>query len=107
MIVNCFYKEIIGIGILFFFQFYCGFSTTTVYEYTLILFWNVLWTLIPVITMGVFDRNLDQRVIMQVPEVYRYGIANAWFGLKRFSIYMIDGIYAVSGCSLKMLSSTG
>lgn len=34
MICNFFYKEIIGIGILFFFQFYCAFSTTTVYEYT-------------------------------------------------------------------------
>jgi len=98
LIVNFFYKEIIGIGILFFFQFYCAFSTTTVYEYTLILFWNVLWTLVPVIAMGVFDRNLDQRVIMQVPEVYRYGIANAWFGLKRFTYYMIDGIYASAVC---------
>lgn len=46
--------------------------------------------------MGIFDRNLDQRVIMQVPEVYRYGIQNKWFGLKRFTWYMIDGIYAVN-----------
>ena len=45
MIVNFFYKEIIGIGILFWFQFYCGYSATTVYEYTFILFWNVFWTL--------------------------------------------------------------
>ena len=45
MIVNFFYKEIIGIGILFWFQFYCGYSATTVYEYTYLLFWNVFWTL--------------------------------------------------------------
>lgn len=45
MIVNFFYKEIIGIGILFFFQFYCGYSATIVYEYTYLLFWNVFWTL--------------------------------------------------------------
>jgi phospholipid-translocating ATPase len=45
MIVNFFYKEIIGIGILFFFQFYCAYSATTVYEYTYLLFWNVFWTL--------------------------------------------------------------
>lgn len=45
MIVNFFYKEIIGIGILFWFQFYCAYSATTVYEYTYLLFWNVFWTL--------------------------------------------------------------
>lgn len=42
MIVNFFYKEIIGIGILFWYQFYCGYSATTVYEYTYLLFWNVV-----------------------------------------------------------------
>jgi phospholipid-translocating ATPase len=45
MIVNFFYKEIIGVGVLFWFQFYCGYSATTVYEYTYLLFWNVFWTL--------------------------------------------------------------
>lgn len=45
MIVNFFYKEIIGIGILFWFQFYCAYSATTVYEYTYLLFWNIIWTL--------------------------------------------------------------
>lgn len=45
MIVNFFYKEIIGIGILFFFQFYCGYSATTVYEYVYLLLWNIVWTL--------------------------------------------------------------
>lgn len=45
MICNFFYKEIIGIAILFWFQFYSGFSATTVYEYTYLLFWNVIWTL--------------------------------------------------------------
>lgn len=53
MIVNFFYKEIIGIGVLFWFQFYCGYSATTVYEYTYLLFWNVFWTL------GMLDRLLS------------------------------------------------
>jgi phospholipid-translocating ATPase len=103
MICNFFYKEIIGIGVLFFFQFYCAFSTTTVYEYTLLLFWNVFWTLLPVLAMGIFDRTMDQHVIMQVPEVYRYGIENRWFGLRRFCIYMIDGIYASAVCYFFLL----
>ncbi|KAK4698681.1 phospholipid-translocating ATPase, partial [Phenoliferia sp. Uapishka_3] len=93
MIVNFFYKEIIGIGILFWFQFYCAYSSTTVYEYTYLLFWNVIWTLLPVIAIGVFDRNISSNVLMNVPELYADGRLGRLFGIKRFCIYMLDGIY--------------
>ncbi|GAA5954486.1 hypothetical protein JCM3765_004472 [Sporobolomyces pararoseus] len=93
MIVNFFYKEIIGIGVLFWFQFYCGYSATTVYEYTYLLFWNVFWTLIPVIFIGIFDRDVGERALMWVPELYERGRKGKLFGLVRFAIYMLDGIY--------------
>ena len=93
MICNFFYKEIIGIGILFWFQFYCGYSGTTVYEYTYLLFWNVFWTLVPVIGIGIFERNISDKVLMVVPELYEVGRKGKLFGLYRFSIYMLDGIY--------------
>ncbi|GAA5841978.1 hypothetical protein JCM11251_001433 [Rhodosporidiobolus azoricus] len=93
MIVNFFYKEIIGIGVLFFFQFYCGYSATTVYEYTYLLFWNVFWTLVPVIFIGIFDRSVGEKVLMAVPELYEVGRRGKLFGIYRFSIYMLDGVY--------------
>ncbi|GAA5931924.1 uncharacterized protein JCM15063_001604 [Sporobolomyces koalae] len=93
MIVNFFYKEIIGVGVLFWFQFYCGYSATTVYEYTYLLFWNVFWTLVPVIFIGIFDRDVGERALMAVPELYEYGRKGKLFGLVRFAIYMLDGIY--------------
>ncbi|KPV75937.1 uncharacterized protein RHOBADRAFT_35702 [Rhodotorula graminis WP1] len=93
MIVNFFYKEIIGIGVLFFFQFYCGYSATTVYEYTYLLFWNVFWTLVPVIFIGIFDRHVGERALMAVPELYEAGRRGKLFGIVRFAIYMLDGVY--------------
>ncbi|GAA5978440.1 hypothetical protein JCM10908_004356 [Rhodotorula pacifica] len=93
MIVNFFYKEIIGVGVLFWFQFYCGYSATTVYEYTYLLFWNVFWTLVPVIFIGIFDRHIGERVLMAIPELYETGRLGKRFGLVRFCIYMLDGIY--------------
>ncbi|GAA5877380.1 hypothetical protein JCM3774_003580 [Rhodotorula dairenensis] len=93
MIVNFFYKEIIGVGVLFWFQFYCGYSATTVYEYTYLLFWNVFWTLVPVIFIGIFDRHIGERVLMAIPELYETGRLGKRFGLVRFCIYMFDGVY--------------
>lgn len=32
----------------------------SVFEYTYLLFWNIFWTLLPVIALGLFDRDIGQ-----------------------------------------------
>ena len=93
MILNFFYKNVIGVGVLFWFQIYCGWSTTYVFEYTYLLFWNVFWTLLPVIAMGLFDRDVDAEALMALPELYRVGREGKLFGLKRFGFYIFEGVY--------------
>ncbi|KAL0946504.1 hypothetical protein HGRIS_012720 [Hohenbuehelia grisea] len=93
MILNFFYKNVVCIGVLWWFQIYCGWSSNYVFEYTYLLFWNSFWTIAPVIGIGLFDRIVDDHVLMAIPELYRYGREGTWFGLKWFIIYMIDGIY--------------
>lgn len=98
MILNFFYKEIIGISVLWFFQFWCAYSTTTYYEYTYLLFYNVFWTLLPVLGIGVFDQDIRQRVLVSVPELYSVGRDGKLFGLKNFIWYMAQGIYQGAVC---------
>lgn len=93
MILNFFYKNVIGVGVLFWFQIYCGWSTTYVFEYTYLLFWNVFWTLLPVIAMGLFDRDVDAETLMALPELYAVGRQGKLFGLKRFAFYIFEGAY--------------
>ena len=93
MILNFFYKNIVGIGVLWWFQIYCGWSTTYVFEYTYLLFWNVFWSIAPVIAIGIFDRNIDSDILVILPELYRYGREGRWFGVRVFAIYMLEGIY--------------
>ncbi|KZP01087.1 phospholipid-translocating P-type ATPase [Calocera viscosa TUFC12733] len=90
MILNFFYKNIVAIGVLFWFQIYCAWSTTYVFEYTYLLFWNVFWSLCPVIAIGIFDRNIDDDILVALPELYRYGRQGRWFGGWRFTIYMLE-----------------
>ncbi|KAF5369202.1 hypothetical protein D9615_009962 [Tricholomella constricta] len=92
MILNFFYKNIVCIGVLWWFQIYCAWSSNYVFEYTYLLFWNSFWTLAPVIAIGLFDRIVDAHVLMDLPELYRYGREGRWFGMKWFSIYMFDGV---------------
>ncbi|KAJ3516647.1 hypothetical protein NLJ89_g988 [Agrocybe chaxingu] len=92
MILNFFYKNIVCIGVLWWFQIYCGWSSNYVFEYTYLLFWNSFWTIAPVIGIGVFDRFADSHVLMDVPELYWYGREGKWFGTGQFILYMFDGV---------------
>jgi len=92
MIVNFFYKNIVCIGVLWWFQIYCGWSSQYVFEYTYLLWWNSFWTIAPVIAIGLFDRIVDDDILMALPELYRYGREGHWFNMKLFLAYMFDGI---------------
>ncbi|KAF9469387.1 phospholipid-translocating ATPase [Collybia nuda] len=91
MILNFFYKNVVPVGVLWWFQIYDGWSGNFVFDYIYVLFWNSLWTIAPVIGIGLFDRILDSRVLMEIPEIYHYGRRGTWFGLKSFLVYMFDG----------------
>ncbi|EIW68591.1 hypothetical protein TREMEDRAFT_74105 [Tremella mesenterica DSM 1558] len=93
MILNFFYKNIINIGVLFWFQIYCGWSSTYVMSYTYLLFWNVFWTIAPVIAIGLFDRNIDSDILMAIPELYRYSRESKYFGIWRFTYYIFEAVY--------------
>ncbi|KDR73672.1 hypothetical protein GALMADRAFT_251453 [Galerina marginata CBS 339.88] len=92
MILNFFYKNIVCIGVLWWFQIYCAWSSNYVFEYTYLLFWNSFWTIAPVIGIGLFDRFADDHVLMAVPKLYRYGREGKWFGMGQFIVYMLDGV---------------
>ncbi|PLW33102.1 hypothetical protein PCASD_13814 [Puccinia coronata f. sp. avenae] len=93
MIIYFFYQQIIGIIPLFLYQFWCAYSTTTLFEYTYVLLYNAAWTLLPAIGMGIFNQDIREKVLMQVPELYSIGREGKSFGVKRFIIYMVEGTY--------------
>ncbi|KAF8647469.1 hypothetical protein AX16_006674 [Volvariella volvacea WC 439] len=92
MILNFFYKNIVPVGVLFWFQIHDAWSANYVFDYIYILFWNSIWTVAPVVGIGLFDRFLDSSVLMKFPELYHYGRTGSWFGIKPFAVYMFDGV---------------
>lgn len=91
-ILNFWFKNIIGVGVLFWYQFFCAYSTSYVFEYVYLLLWNVFWTLCPVIGIGLFDRDLNDKVLMAIPELYKYGRKGQYFNSWLFILYMFEGI---------------
>ncbi|KAK7034698.1 hypothetical protein VNI00_012105 [Paramarasmius palmivorus] len=93
MILNFFYKNVVCIGVLWWYQIYCAWSSAYAFEYTYLLFWNSFWTIAPVIAIGIFDRIVDAHVLMDLPELYRFGREGRYFGMKWFVLYILDAVY--------------
>ncbi|KAL0067052.1 hypothetical protein AAF712_005836 [Marasmius tenuissimus] len=93
MILNFFYKNVVPTGVMWWFQIYCQWSANFAFEYTYILFWNSIWTIAPVTGIGVADRLIDDRVLMDMPELYWYGRMRRYFSFTKFFEYMMDGLY--------------
>ncbi|TRM59263.1 hypothetical protein BD626DRAFT_508757 [Schizophyllum amplum] len=93
MILTFFYKNIMPVGVLWWFQIYSAWSGYYVFDYEYVLFYNSIWTVLSCPAIGLFDRIADDRDLMELPELYKYGRLGTWFSYKNFFIYMLDGIY--------------
>ncbi|KAF1916827.1 hypothetical protein BDU57DRAFT_246243 [Ampelomyces quisqualis] len=92
-IANFFYKNIIWVFALFWYQIYTNFDSQYIFDYTYIIFFNLAFTSLPVIVMGVLDQDVDDRVSLAVPQLYRRGIERKEWTQPKFWAYMLDGVY--------------
>ncbi|PWW78449.1 phospholipid-translocating P-type ATPase [Tuber magnatum] len=93
MTANFFYKNIVWTFALFWYQLYNSFDGSYLFEYTYILLYNLAFTSVPVVLMGILDQDVDDKVSLAVPQLYRRGILRKEWTQVKFWVYMIDGIY--------------
>lgn len=67
-------QNIVWVFALFWYQIYTNFDSQYLFDYTYIIFFNLAFTSLPVIVMGVLDQDVDDRVSLAVPQLYRRGI---------------------------------
>ncbi|KAJ3117734.1 hypothetical protein HDU96_005864 [Phlyctochytrium bullatum] len=93
LILNYFYKNIVWLFVLFWYQFDCGFSASLITDFSYGMFFNTFFTLFPTMIQGIFDQDFNDRVSMQVPQLYQKGIKQQLFTMERFWVYCADAIY--------------
>lgn len=94
MILNFYLKSVVFTAIVFWFQFYCGFSAGVIFDFSYMLFYNTIFTLLPIIILGIFDQNVEQNIITAFPQVYgSEGIKQIYYTHRRFFIYLFESFY--------------
>jgi phospholipid-translocating ATPase len=71
---NFFYKNMVWTFAIFWYQIYENFDQTYLYDYTYVLLYNLAFSSLPVIFMGVLDQDVSDKVSLAVPQLYRRGI---------------------------------
>lgn len=83
MVLNFFYKCIVWVFSLFWYQCFAGFSTDVLFEYTFILFFNLIFTSLPVLVIGIFEQDVNADTSLKVPQLYLMGIRQQLFTVPR------------------------
>lgn len=98
MIIYFFYKNVAYVNLLFWYQFFCGFSGTTPIDYWLMIFFNLFFTSIPPIMFGIMDKDISAEMLMGVPELYRTGQGEGEYRFSTFWVSILDAFYQSLVC---------
>lgn len=78
---------------LYWYQIYDNADCAYLFEYTYILLFNVVFTSLPIIFMGILDQDIGDKVSLAVPQLYVRGIERKDWTNTKFWLYMGDAAY--------------
>ncbi|MCD7472612.1 putative phospholipid-transporting ATPase 9 [Datura stramonium] len=92
MICYFFYKNIVFGITVFLYEAYTSFSGQPAYNEWFLSTYNVFFTSLPVIALGVFDQDVSARLCLKFPLLYQEGIQNLLFRWRRIIGWMVNGV---------------
>ncbi|GAA0147850.1 primary active transporter [Lithospermum erythrorhizon] len=92
MICYFFYKNITFGITVFLYEAYASFSGQPAYNDWFLSLYNVFFSSLPVIAMGVFDQDVSARFCLKFPLLYQEGVQNVLFSWKRIIGWMFNGL---------------
>ncbi|KAM6593712.1 hypothetical protein CsatA_001415 [Cannabis sativa] len=92
MICYFFYKNIAFGFTIFFYGIYTSFSGQALYNDWYLSLYNVFFTSLPVVALGVFDQDVSSRLCIKFPLLYQEGVQNILFSWLRILGWAFNGL---------------
>ncbi|KAH3688109.1 hypothetical protein WICPIJ_000880 [Wickerhamomyces pijperi] len=93
MVPLFFYKNVCFTLTLFWYGIFTNFDGSYLLEFTMITFYNLAFTSLPVIFLGILDQDVEDTVALKFPQLYKTGILRLEWSQYKFLYYMADGLY--------------
>ncbi|XP_013876978.1 phospholipid-transporting ATPase ID [Austrofundulus limnaeus] len=87
-----FYKNFAFTLVHFWYGFFCGFSAQTVYDQWFITLFNIVYTSLPVLAVGLFDQDVNDQNSLRYPSLYKPGQQNLLFNKHQFFLCSLQGM---------------
>ncbi|XP_075248083.1 putative phospholipid-transporting ATPase IM isoform X2 [Convolutriloba macropyga] len=88
-----FYKNFAFSLMQFWFAMYCGFSAQSIYDSIFITMYNMAYTALPVIAIGLFDKDVGSKYCMTFPQIYCVGQEDKLFNKFVFFQSVLHGVW--------------
>uniref|UniRef100_A0A8C0GQ82 Phospholipid-transporting ATPase n=1 Tax=Chelonoidis abingdonii TaxID=106734 RepID=A0A8C0GQ82_CHEAB len=92
-ILYCFYKNIVLYIIEIWFAFVNGFSGQILFERWCIGLYNVIFTAMPPLTLGIFEKSCRKENMLKYPELYKTSQNALDFNTKVFWVHCLNGLF--------------
>eukprot|EP00730_Choanoeca_flexa_P018908 TRINITY_DN9220_c0_g1_i1.p1 TRINITY_DN9220_c0_g1~~TRINITY_DN9220_c0_g1_i1.p1 ORF type:complete len:1173 (+),score=384.81 TRINITY_DN9220_c0_g1_i1:188-3706(+) len=92
LILFFYYKNASLVYVLFYFQFFCGFTGQPHIEQMYLQTYNLLWTSLPPIVIGIFDQDVPEALLHSMPFLYEQGRKDLSYRDKFWPV-MADALY--------------
>ncbi|XP_029460604.1 probable phospholipid-transporting ATPase VA isoform X2 [Rhinatrema bivittatum] len=93
MVLYFFYKNAMFVALLFWYQFYCGFSGSAMIDQWYLIFFNLFFSSLPQLITGVLDKDVPAEILLAVPQLYKSGQNMEEYKPHMFWMNMIDAFY--------------
>ncbi|XP_019865878.2 phospholipid-transporting ATPase VD isoform X2 [Aethina tumida] len=93
MVLYFFYKNATFVFLTFWYQLYCGFSGSVMIDQMYLMLYNFLFTSLPPIVLGVYDKDAPSELLRSKPYLYKSGRLGRIYRPWSFWLTMIDSIY--------------
>ncbi|KAJ7335243.1 hypothetical protein JRQ81_013184 [Phrynocephalus forsythii] len=87
-----FYKNFAFTLVHFWYSFFNGYSAQTAYEDWFITLYNVLYSSLPVLLVGLLDQDVSDKLSIRFPTLYGLGQKDLLFNYKKFFISLFHGV---------------
>uniref|UniRef100_A0AAQ4P098 Phospholipid-transporting ATPase n=1 Tax=Gasterosteus aculeatus aculeatus TaxID=481459 RepID=A0AAQ4P098_GASAC len=98
MILYFFYKNAMFVALIFWFQFYCGFSGSAMIDQWYLIFFNLMFSAFPQLITGTLDKDVSAETLQRLPQLYVNGQNSEEYKPYMFWMNMIDAFYQSLVC---------
>ncbi|XP_020971034.1 phospholipid-transporting ATPase 1-like isoform X2 [Arachis ipaensis] len=93
LVLYNFYRNAVFVFMLFWYILCSAFSTTSALTEWSCVLYSVIYTSIPTVIVGVMDKDLSQKTLLQYPKLYGAGHRQEAYNIRLFWLTMIDTLW--------------